>query len=200
MQILLGLGNPGPDYAGHRHNMGFWCADRLAWRLRLQLRRSGGVWAALGQIAGVPVVVAKPRTFMNRSGQAARDLLALHGEKVADLLVIHDDVELPLGMLRIKQGGGHGGHNGLRSIIQVTGSHDFIRIRLGVGRPEDGDADLAEWVLSDFREDECSAAIELAEHGADAVETVLTDGVAAAMNLHNVPRARGERGTTDECV
>lgn len=200
MQILLGLGNPGPDYAGHRHNIGFRCADHLARRLRMKLRRSGDFWAAVGQFAGVPVVVAKSRTFMNRSGKAARGLLEIHGEGVADLLVIHDDVELPLGALRIKQGGGHGGHNGLRSIIQVTGSNDFIRIRLGVGRPVDRDDDLADWVLSDFREEERSAAAALAEHGADAVETVLIDGVAAAMNLHNIPRRRGERGTTDECV
>ena len=200
MQILLGLGNPGPDYAGHRHNMGFRCVDHLARRLGMKLRRSGDVWAAVGQIAGVPVVVAKPRTFMNRSGKAARDLLDLHADGIEDLLVIHDDVELALGTLRIKRGGGHGGHNGLRSIIQVTGSPDFIRIRLGVGRPGDMNEDLADWVLSDFAEEECSVAVELAEHGADAVEAVLTDGVAAAMNLHNVPRARGERGTTDECV
>ncbi|MCZ6649336.1 MAG: aminoacyl-tRNA hydrolase [Acidobacteria bacterium] len=200
MQILLGLGNPGPDYAGHRHNMGFRCVDHLTRRLGMKLRRSGDVWAAVGQFVGVPVVVAKPRTFMNRSGRAARDLLDLHADGIEDLLVIHDDVELELGTLRIKRGGGHGGHNGLRSIIQVTGSHDFIRIRLGVGRPGDMNEDLADWVLSDFAEEECSVAVELAEHGADAVEAVLTDGVAAAMNLHNVPRARGERGTTDECV
>ncbi|MCZ6833861.1 MAG: aminoacyl-tRNA hydrolase [Acidobacteria bacterium] len=200
MQILLGLGNPGPDYAGHRHNMGFRCVDHLTRRLGMKLRRSVDVWAAVGQFAGVPVVVAKPRTFMNRSGRAARDLLDLHADGIEDLLVIHDDVELELGTLRIKRGGGHGGHNGLRSIIQVTGSHDFIRIRLGVGRPGDMNEDLADWVLSDFAEEECSVAVELAEHGADAVEAVLTDGVAAAMNLHNVPRARGERGTTDECV
>ncbi|MCZ6747464.1 MAG: aminoacyl-tRNA hydrolase [Acidobacteria bacterium] len=200
MQILLGLGNPGPDYAGHRHNMGFRCVDHLTRRLGMKLRRSGDVWAAVGQFVGVPVVVAKPRTFMNRSGRAARDLLDLHADGIEDLLVIHDDVELELGTLRIKRGGGHGGHNGLRSIIQVTGSHDFIRIRLGVGRPGDMNEDLADWVLSDFAEEECSVAVELAEYGADAVEAVLTDGVAAAMNLHNVPRARGERGTTDECV
>ncbi|MCZ6600229.1 MAG: aminoacyl-tRNA hydrolase [Acidobacteria bacterium] len=200
MQILLGLGNPGPDYAGHRHNMGFRCVDHLTRRLGMKLRRSGDVWAAVGQFVGVPVVVAKPRMFMNRSGRAARDLLDLHADGIEDLLVIHDDVELELGTLRIKRGGGHGGHNGLRSIIQVTGSHDFVRIRLGVGRPGDMNEDLADWVLSDFAEEECSVAVELAEHGADAVEAVLTDGVAAAMNLHNVPRARGERGTTDECV
>ena len=200
MRILLGLGNPGPDYAGHRHNIGFLCADHLARRLGVKLRRSGDVWAAEGHLSGVPVVVAKPRTFMNRSGKAARDLLKLHGDDITDLLVIHDEVELPLGTLRVKEGGGHGGHNGLRSIIQVTGSNEFIRIRLGVGRPVDRNEDLADWVLSDFREEERSAAGELAEHGADAVETVLTDGVAAAMNLHNVPRTRGERGTTDECV
>jgi len=192
MHILLGLGNPGPHYAGHRHNIGFRCADHLARRLRMKLRRTGDVWSAEGQLAGMAVVVAKPRTFMNLSGKAARNLLDLHAAKIEDLLVIHDDVELPLGTLRIKQGGGHGGHNGLRSIIQVTGSNAFMRIRLGVGRPEDRNEDLADWVLSDFSEEERSLAAELAAQGADAVETVLTDGIAAAMNLHNVPRARGE--------
>lgn len=192
MYILLGLGNPGPHYAGHRHNIGFRCADQLARRLRLKLRRLGDVWSATGQFAGETVVVAKPRTFMNLSGKAARNLLDLHADGIGDLLVIHDDVELPLGTLRIKQGGGHGGHNGLRSIIQATGSNEFMRIRLGVGRPEGRNEDLADWVLSDFGEEERSVAMALAAQGADAVETVLTDGVAAAMNLHNVPRARGE--------
>jgi len=192
MQILLGLGNPGPEYAGHRHNVGFWCADHLASRVGVRLRRSGDAWAAVGQLAGTPVVVAKPRTYMNRSGRAARQLLALHAGKTTDLLVIHDDVDLALGSLRIKQGGGHGGHNGLRSIIQEIGANDFFRIRLGVGRPEDQNEDLADWVLSDFREEERSVALALAERAADAVETVLNAGVAAAMNLHNVPPARGE--------
>lgn len=192
MQILLGLGNPGPDYAGHRHNVGFCCADHLARRLGMKLQRSGDAWAALGQLAGTPVVVAKPRKYMNRSGKAARELLALHADRTTDLLVIHDDVDLALGTLRLKQGGGHGGHNGLRSIIQEIGSNEFIRIRLGVGRPEDRNEDLADWVLSDFREEERSAALALAERGADAVEAVLNAGIVAAMNLHNVPPARGE--------
>jgi len=191
MNIILGLGNPGPEYAGHRHNIGFWCAARLARRLGVKLRRSGQAMAAVGQLAGVPVALATPRTFMNRSGRAARDLLALHGRKPEDLVVMHDDVDLPLGKLKVKQGGGHGGHNGLRSIIEVTGSREFLRIRLGVGRPEDRGEDLADWVLSDFTRGERPAASELAERGADAVEAVLTTGVKEAMNLYHVPSNEG---------
>jgi len=187
MNIILGLGNPGPEYAGHRHNIGFWCADRLAGRLGLRLRRSGEAMAAVGQLAGVPVVLATPRTYMNRSGRAARELLAVHGLGVEDLLVVHDEVDLEFGTLRIKEGGGHGGHNGLRSIIETVGSRDFRRIRLGVGRPESGHLDLADWVLSDFAREERPVAAELAERGADAVEAVLTAGTKAAMNRYHVP-------------
>jgi PTH1 family peptidyl-tRNA hydrolase len=191
MKIILGLGNPGPDYDGHRHNIGFRCADVLAGRLGVRLRRRPTCKAALGQLAGVPVVVAKPWTFMNRSGRAAVDLMKLHGAQVDDLIVVHDEVDLPLGKVRIKEGGGHGGHNGLRSIIQATGSREFVRIRLGVGRPEDRREDLADWVLSRFQEEERPVAAELAELGADAVETVLTAGLKAAMNRYHVPPREG---------
>ena len=191
MNIILGLGNPGQEYAGHRHNIGFWCADQVARRMGVRMRRSGQAMAAVGQLAGVPVALATPRTFMNRSGRAARELLALHGREPEDLVVLHDDVELPLGKLRVKEGGGHGGHNGLRSIIEVTGSRDFLRIRLGVGRPEDRREDLADWVLSDFGLGERPVARELAERGADAVEAVLTVGVKEAMNLYHVPAGAG---------
>jgi PTH1 family peptidyl-tRNA hydrolase len=166
MNIILGLGNPGQEYAGHRHNIGFWCADQVARRMGVRMRRSGQAMAAVGQ-------------------------LALHGRAPEDLVVLHDDVELPLGKLRVKEGGGHGGHNGLRSIIEVTGSRDFLRIRLGVGRPEDRREDLADWVLSDFGLGERPVARELAERGADAVEAVLTAGIKEAMNLYHVPAGAG---------
>ncbi len=195
MRILLGLGNPGPDYAGHRHNIGFWCADRLARRLGVRLTRGGGqVWEALGQCGGEPLVIAKPRTYMNRSGRAARMLLERHGAAAGDLLVAHDEVDLPLGQLRVKEGGGHGGHNGLRSIMDVLGGGEFIRVRLGVGRPASREADLAQWVLSDFARDEKDEAEALAERGADAVEAILARGLREAMNRFN-SRGAGEART-----
>jgi PTH1 family peptidyl-tRNA hydrolase len=191
MSIIMGLGNPGPDYAGNRHNIGFWSVAQLAKRLGVRLRRQGQAMSAEGMLAGYPVVLATPRTFMNRSGRAARELLELHRKKPEDLVVLHDEVDLVLGKIRIKQAGGHGGHNGLRSIIEVTGTREFLRIRLGVGRPEDRDDDLADWVLSDFAKGEGSTARELAERGADAVETVLTAGVEEAMNHYHVPSSEG---------
>ncbi|MFQ5669597.1 MAG: aminoacyl-tRNA hydrolase [Acidobacteriota bacterium] len=185
MWILLGLGNPGSSYANNRHNIGFWCADELARRAGVRLRRAGEhAREAVGQVAGEPVVLVEPRTFMNRSGLAARWALSWHGMCVQDLIAVHDDVDLPLGTLRIKQGGGHGGHNGLRSIIDEL-TADFIRVRLGIGRPSSRREDLAEWVLSDFDAAEHQHGRELAVRGADAVETILISGVTAAMNRFN---------------
>ena len=188
MKIVLGLGNPGPEYASHRHNIGSWCADRLAARLGIRLRRvDRNVRQALGQVAGVPVVVARGMTFMNDSGRAAARLLEWHGATVADLVVAHDDVDLELGTVRVKNGGGHGGHNGLRSVIERLGESDFIRVRIGVGRPVSSRLDLADWVLSDFARDERPLAEQMADRAVDVAESIVTAGVDEAMNRFNAP-------------
>ena len=136
-------------------------------------------------MAGVRVVIARATTFMNASGRAATRLLDWHGGRVEDLVVVHDEVELEPGTVRVKDGGGHGGHNGVRSIIALVGEREFVRVRLGVGRPTSSHVELADWVLSDFRRDERSLADEMTERGADAVESIVTGGVEEAMNRFN---------------
>ena len=186
MRIVLGLGNPGPEYASHRHNIGFRCVDRLAARLGIRLKRvDRNVRQAVGQMAGVPVVVACATTFMNASGRAAGRLLEWHGGSVEDLIVAHDEVDLDMGTVKVKDGGGHGGHNGLRSIIEQLGERQFVRVRIGVGRPTSSRVELADWVLSDFHADERTLAGEMAERGADAVESIVTGGAGEAMNRFN---------------
>ncbi|MFQ5720689.1 MAG: aminoacyl-tRNA hydrolase [Acidobacteriota bacterium] len=186
MKIVLGLGNPGPGYAAHRHNIGFWCVERLARRLRIRLRKEDrNVHQAVGQVGGVPVVVAKAMTMMNASGRAARCLLDWHGETANGLIVVHDDVDLELGVVKVKDGGGHGGHNGLRSIIDSLGSRDFARVRIGVGRPESCRVDLADWVLSGFEASERDEAERMAEWAVDAAEAIVTEGVRGAMSCFN---------------
>jgi PTH1 family peptidyl-tRNA hydrolase len=192
VKILLGLGNPGPEYKNNRHNIGYRCADELARRLRVRLQRVHPVVSeGLGQLAGEPLVVARPRTYMNRSGRAARLVLERHGTGPRDLMVAHDDVDLPLGVLRLKLGGGAGGHNGLRSILEVLGGADFTRIRLGIGRPAAAKVDLADWVLEDFDSDEEEIAAALAEGAVEAVEVILAAAITAAMNRFNVSTTQG---------
>ena len=180
--LIAGLGNPGRKYQGTRHNIGFRTLDRLAGRYRLDVTQSkfDGLYTT-GRIAGADVLLLKPQTFMNKSGksvQAARDY---YGVSASDTIVLHDDIDLEVGQLKVKSGGGHGGHNGLRDIVNKTGDRGFVRIRLGVGRPEHGD--VRNYVLGNFDSDQQADADELVEIGCDAVETVLADGVSRAQNL-----------------
>jgi len=180
--LIAGLGNPGRKYQGTRHNIGFRTLDQLAGRYRLDVTQSkfDGLYTT-GRIAGADVLLLKPQTFMNKSGksvQAARDY---YGISAGDTIVLHDDIDLEVGQLKVKSGGGHGGHNGLRDIVQKTGDRDFVRIRLGVGRPEHGN--VRNYVLSSFDSGQQADVDELVEIGCDAVETVLSDGVARAQNL-----------------
>lgn len=178
--LIVGLGNPGRKYEGTRHNIGFEVLRRLADRYRLRLSQSKfhGVYTT-GRVGGTDVLLLEPHTYMNKSGKAVQAARDYYDIPAADTVVLHDDIDLSPGQLKIKSGGGHGGHNGLRSIIDRTGDRGFIRVRLGVGRPEHGD--VTNHVLSRF--DDRSVADELAETGCDAVETVLSDGVARAQNL-----------------
>lgn len=189
--VIVGLGNPGPAYAHNRHNVGYWCVNRLV-RLHgisLKARRLAAVGE--GHIAGVPVVLVKPRTFVNASGHAVAAALRHAGVPPAQLLVVHDDLDLPPGKLRVKASGGHGGHNGLRSVIAAIGTNAFPRLRIGIGRPQvDGhptwDPDVvAVWVLSDPSGAEAQALQEAVARAAEAVGTVITEGVESAMNAYN---------------
>jgi PTH1 family peptidyl-tRNA hydrolase len=182
--IVLGLGNPGAEYAHTRHNIGFEVVDILAsrHRIRLRLHRDHAHYG-WGMIADHPVLLAKPMTYMNRSGEAARALLQRYPLEPARLLVIVDDVALPLGRIRVRPSGSDGGHNGLESIIQCVGTQAFPRVRVGIGSPPPGR--MVEYVLSRFLPQEQPVIEEALQRAADAVETVIIEGVQAAMNRFN---------------
>jgi len=182
-KIVLGLGNPGSKYWGTRHNLGFRVVERLAALARSSFREGGLAWTA-GD-ARRRVVLAKPRTFMNRSGQAARALLAAHGAAASDLLVVYDDADLELGRLRLRPRGGSGGHNGIRSLADELGATDFARLRLGVKGEKRGDIELADYVLGPFETEEEIAAERLVRRAAAAALAVLDEGLEAAMNRYN---------------
>jgi PTH1 family peptidyl-tRNA hydrolase len=189
--LILGLGNPGPEYSHNRHNVGYWCVNRLARLHGVQLRARPLAAYGEGTIEGTPVLLAKPRTFVNRSGQAAASLLRNFKIERRNMLVIYDELDLALGTLRIKPGGGHGGHNGLRSIIGAVGGDDFPRIRVGIGRPVVGGKpswepeDVAAYVLSDPTPEDTKALQDVAVRACEAAKTLLRDGVEAAMNEYN---------------
>lgn len=195
MKIVLGLGNPGARYEQTRHNLGFRVVDELARRLGARFRRGDEATAlasiAEAVVAGEDVVLAKPRTFMNRSGRAAAALLRRYDLTPPALLVVHDDADLALGRLRVRPEGRAGGHNGIRSLIESLGSHEFPRIKLGVRGEGRGAADLADYVLEAFDDDEREIVASTVTLGADAVEAVLARGVEAAMSLLNGRSAPG---------
>jgi peptidyl-tRNA hydrolase, PTH1 family len=188
-KVVLGLGNPGEEYRLTRHNLGFLVADELARRARVSFRLAGpagrSAWTAQVEVGGVAVLLAKPRTWMNRSGRAAAALREACGLDPGDFLVVHDDADLAFGRVRIRPTGSAGGHNGLRSVMDVLGTRDFPRVKLGVRGGGRDDSDLAEYVLGRFEDDELPHVHALVERGAEAVESVLRLGVGAAMNLFN---------------
>ena len=184
-KIIVGLGNPGPRYAGTRHNVGFLCIDRLAerWNVALSDRRQHAV---LGQeeVAGTPVVLAKPRTFMNNSGEAVRYLLARFRAQPSDLVIIYDEMDLPLGTIRLRPRGGAAGHQGMASIINVLGVNKFPRVRVGIDKPESAD-DWIRYVLEPFREEELTVVRDVVERVAAALDSLLEQGMDRAMNRFN---------------
>ncbi len=185
MKIIVGLGNPGRRYERTRHNAGFMATDELARLLQIGItREKAGCLIGTGSIDSGNVILAKPQTFMNESGKAVAVLLQESYASPDDLLVIHDELDLPLGSVRVKAGGGHGGHNGLRSLIAELGSPDFVRVRIGIGRPGPG-VDPADYVLSPFLPEEREAAAEAAVMAAEAVRIVIAQGVTKAMNMLN---------------
>lgn len=193
--LLVGLGNPGREYAKHRHNVGVmvverWIEDHLEpglgdpWREKFHAR-----------LAVVPgptgrVVALLPQTYMNRSGKSVVAAAQFHRVPAAKIVVVHDELDFEFGRVAIKHGGGHGGHNGLRDIVTLLGSADFVRIRTGIGRPERG-GDVSGWVLSNFSSVEAAELPDVLDRAAKAITAVMRDGVAAAMNTFNSLAAVG---------
>jgi peptidyl-tRNA hydrolase, PTH1 family len=187
LHLVIGLGNPGRRYEQTRHNAGFLVVDRLADRQRLAIdRRQLGALVATVQVDGHQMVLAKPQSFMNLSGQPAASLRGFYKVAPEHLIVVHDDVDLAFGDVRVKLGGGHGGHNGLRDIAGKLGG-GFPRVRFGVGRPPEG-WNTADYVLSGFTADEQSALPAAVDTAADAVTLLVNEGVTAAMNRFNTRR------------
>jgi len=183
--LIVGLGNPGREYAGNRHNVGFRCVDRLAAVHGLPFnRRHKRASIALGPILQRAVVLAKPRTFMNKSGGPVAALARFYRVPCDRLLVVYDDLDLPLGTTRLRPSGGSGGHRGMRSIINCLGNREFPRLRIGIGRPP-GRMDPADYVLQDFSRDEEILLERTLEQATAAVETWLLEGVDEAMTRYN---------------
>jgi peptidyl-tRNA hydrolase, PTH1 family len=186
VKLIVGLGNPGIEYAFTPHNMGFLAVDRLAERCGVEVRnRQCRALTARAVMADVPVLLAKPETYMNLSGMSVRELVAEHEVDVTkDLLVIYDELDLPLGALRIRQRGSSAGHNGMQSILDALGTEEILRIRLGIA-PDHKIGDGAEFVLTPIRKSQHKAYDEMLENAAEAVKLILTDGPDAAMNRFN---------------
>ena len=185
MKLIVGLGNPGRTYAHSRHNVGFMCVEGLSKRAGISLsQRRNSVVLGQGQVEREAVVLAKPRTYMNRSGDALAYLVARFGATPADILIVYDDMDLPLGKLRIRAAGSAGGHRGMQSIIDALGSRDVPRMRIGIGRPPQ-DAGGVQHVLGDFTKDERTAVRESLSAAQDAVLDVIAHGLEWAMNHYN---------------
>lgn len=182
--LIVGLGNPGPRYVDNRHNVGFMVLDHLAAEAGIDIGRSKfkGVFGA-GTIEGAPIALLKPMTYMNLSGQSVAPAARFFDVDPSRVVVVHDELDLPFGRLRLKVGGGHGGHNGLRSMFQELGSRDFVRLRVGIGRPQGGS--VSDYVLSDFDGEDAQWLPDLLERSAAALRATLREGPRLAMNTVN---------------
>jgi PTH1 family peptidyl-tRNA hydrolase len=185
LQLVVGLGNPGARYVKNRHNVGFMVVERLAARASLDFKKHPGrALVAQGPLGRDSVVLAKPQTFMNLSGFSVSALVHwFHIDVANNLLVVHDDLDLPLGKMRLRPTGGDGGHKGMASIIEQLRTQDFCRLRVGIGRPEFEEP--FQYVLEDFTPEQWSVMDPALNVAADAVEFFLVEGIAAAMNRYN---------------
>ena len=180
--LLVGLGNPGPGYAGNRHNVGFMVLDLLAERMGSRFKaHKGRADVVEGRLAGVRAVLAKPKSYMNESGGPTASLRDFFKVPVERIVVVHDELDIDAGALRLKRGGGDNGHNGLRSISSALGSKEYLRVRVGIGRPP-GRQDPADFVLKDFSAVERKELPFTLDRAADAVEALLTGTLEAAQN------------------
>ncbi len=195
MRLVVGLGNPGSEYQDNRHNLGFRVVDELLARARGNTPRAKfGAELSEVTIAGERVLLCKPMEYMNVSGQAVARVAGFWKVPVSDIVVVHDELDLPFGRLKLGAGGGHGGHNGVRSLLADLGDPAFARVRVGVGRPKPGH-DPADHLLSDFSRAEEKELPELIGTAADAVEAILAGGLTAAMNKFN---GKGQSNKNDD--
>lgn len=189
MKLIVGLGNPGRSYARNRHNVGFICLNHFARAQGIKFdKKKGLARIGTGKVADNELVLARPQTFMNNSGNSLSRLVKKFNINLNDLLVIHDDLDLPPAKIRLSFGSGSGGHKGIDSIIQELGSQDFIRIRVGIGRPdkpEISEDDIIAYVLSDFTPDEKKAIDKIIPQVGEAILCLLTEGLTTAMNRYN---------------
>jgi PTH1 family peptidyl-tRNA hydrolase len=192
MKLIVGLGNPGRGYAHNRHNIGFMCLGDFARKQGIRFdRKRGKARTGIGEVAGEGVILARPQTFMNLSGESVSRLVSGFGIALDDLLVVHDDLDLSLGKIRLRRGGSSGGHKGVDSIISSLGSQDFPRLRVGIGRPassenhsESGEG-IISYVLSDFTPVEKQIVAQVIPRVSEAMLYLLTEGLSAAMNRYN---------------
>ena len=193
MKLIVGLGNPGRTYAHNRHNIGFMCLRHFARTQGIRLdKKQGQARTGTGKVSGSEVIVARPQTHMNLSGQAVSRLVNRFKISPDDLFVIHDDLDLPPGRIRLRRGGSSGGHNGIDSIITRLGSADFIRIRVGIGRPplvegsaRNKEAEIIDYVLSDFTSEELKTMNKVIPEVSEAILCLLGEGLITAMNKYN---------------
>ena len=188
MKLIVGLGNPGREYERHRHNIGFMVVEALLARARANLNQEKfAAKVGQGTLAGERVLFVEPQTFMNLSGRSVAEAARFYKVAVEDVLVIHDELDLPLGRLQLKAGGGSGGHNGLKSIVSSLGDESFIRLRFGIGKPEGPNARerVADYVLSNFDDGERREMDALIDRAMDMAELWIREGLSVAMNRFN---------------
>ncbi len=192
MKLIVGLGNPGQGYSNNRHNIGFMCLKHFSKEHKIEFdKKQADARIGRGNIEGVDVVLAKPQTYMNLSGKSVNRLMQKYKLKPEDIIVVHDDMDLPLGKVRIRMGGSSGGHKGINSIIALIGTREFIRIKVGIGRPEKDeedrfyDRDIVDYVLSNFSRDEKRQLEPAIEKVSNALLCLITEGLEPAMNKCN---------------
>ena len=193
MHLIVGLGNPGAAYSGTRHNAGCWVVERAAARWSIPLSRRGVARRGAGRAGSKLVELAGTLDWMNLSGLPLKGLLRELELTPEDLVVVHDDLDLEPGRLRIRQAGGHGGHNGIRSVIEALGTSQFVRVKIGIGRPAPGQ-DSVDYVLEEVTKDEMAVHEPCLERAVDALELLLHRGVATAMNQFNVRERELDEG------
>lgn len=183
-KLIVGLGNPGPKYLWTRHNAGFIVLDRFAHLTGIPVSKKNfsGLYGE-GTFKGERLLLLKPQTFMNLSGRSVAEALRFHKLELTDLLIIHDELDIPFGQIKLKEDGGHGGHNGLRSLHQLLGSGNYPRLRIGIGRPAHGD--MADYVLTNFGKNEMTGLPQLVDGVVDALEMFITEGLPKTMNIYN---------------
>jgi PTH1 family peptidyl-tRNA hydrolase len=206
MKLIVGLGNPGREYAGSPHNAGFVCVNHFARQYKIRFDKSEGLArTGRGQVEGIDLVVARPQTYMNRSGESVSRLVKKYKVDLQDLLVIYDDMDLPLGKIRVRPDGSSGGHNGIKSIIASLGSQDFPRLRVGIGRPKDAEGfprtvngKIINYLLGELSDEEKTAINNVLPAVSEAILCVITEGVTEAMNRFNNNKGRTRERTPEE--